>query len=611
MSGRYRLGDEIGRGALGRVVRLHDDSSGEVFAAKILHASHRENARAASRFDGEARIAAELTHPNVVRVFGVEEVGSERVLRMELVDGPSLAVLLAREGALAAARLAAIGRGIAAGLGAAHRAGLIHRDLKAENVLIAEGDVPKIVDFGLARATSFAGVDRDAFAVVGTPETMAPESIDPLAVDARSDLYSLGCVLYQMTSGEPPFSGPTAFAVLEAHRDQPVPALAETQERPAALIELICWLLAKSPADRPQSADLVERALADLAGSHALVVAGSRGLSTAAGRCAACGEVSISGVAVCFGCGASHVLLEPGGHSVFVVGPGERTNKIDSAARQRLIDWLRANPAVGLDPTPLTKHVPRLPFVVATEVSAESGEALSRALGALGFECEVVEGGRFALPEMRKKAWSLSGRIGAAVLMSGLWTLNQLFQHFHPLVFFPAVAAGAGISAIAGWRAAGRGVATRALGGGSQPLALSESLSRVTAVVPAIAERRHRESLRGVVQRALGCRELLVARGGAQAEADLAQLIDLATLAASRVDQLEAELAACDVREPSEAERRKIIERDVWAARLLGASAFLDALRARYAAAAGAPEGDALLAELRTEIESLEEVQAL
>src|SRR5262249_55728689 len=201
----YILGEELGRGALGRVVAI-EGPDGERLAGKILHASHRGDPRAVERFRREAELLRGIPHPNLCEVRGLVDVGGEVVLLMERVDGPTLAEAIARDAPLAEARIAAIGRGVAAGLHAAHRAGLVHRDLKPANMLLA-GDVPKVVDFGLARATSFAGVDRASFTLVGTPDYLAPEAIDSLAVDPRSDLYSLGCILYEMAAGRPPYDG--------------------------------------------------------------------------------------------------------------------------------------------------------------------------------------------------------------------------------------------------------------------------------------------------------------------------------------------------------------------------------------------------------------------
>ena len=224
--------------------------------------------------------------------------------------------------------MVAIGKGIAAGLQAAHRAGLVHRDLKPANVLVAPGDVARIVDFGLARATSFAGVDRRSFALVGTPDYMAPESADPLAIDPRSDLYSLGCILYEMMAGHPPFGGATPFAVLQAHIEEPLPAL---ERRTGAL----------RGAGAPGA-----RAAGQVAGRPAAVGrAGGAGpgRGARAGRrrrrrpgagpatCARCGAPLLDGVPVCFGCAMEQGAVEAGP----VHGLGHRAGQEHAQARLR------------------------------------------------------------------------------------------------------------------------------------------------------------------------------------------------------------------------------------------------------------------------------------
>ncbi len=602
---RYRLGDEIGRGALGRVVRVHSDD-GIDRAGKILHVSHRADAKARARFEGEAKILGNLRHPNVVAVHGLEVIDGERVLVMELVDGISLASAIAMDAPMPPARIVAIGAGMAAGLAEAHHAGLIHRDLKPDNVLLAANDRPKLVDFGMARATSFAGVDPSAFAIVGTPDYMAPETIDPLAVDARSDLYSVGCILYEMAAGVPPYRGATAFAVLEAHRTAPIPALPDGC--PRELADLIAALLAKSPADRPQSAAAVEAALARIGAAGALVPAADFAI-VHDGRCAACGAPAVDGVAVCFGCGLAQAGIEPGGHTVFVVGPGEPADKLDSALRERLLDWLRASPALGLDPTTVTKQVPRLPFVLVSGVSARTGQTLVDTLRGLGLEAAAVTGGRFALPAMRKKAWRLGGRtvlIGTSGLWGGMHVLGP--------AMFPALGIAAlGMTGLA-WYNAGRPVVKRAKAAkAALPDAITAALERIAQAVPGIRERRHRESLRAVVQRVLATRDTVRDDARATMDPDLARVLDLALVAAVRIDELETELIATDSRDPTAESRRAMLERDAWAARLLELTAFLDVVRARLVAVDAAPNRDAAgdLDELRAHIEALEEVQTL
>ncbi|MCA9688746.1 MAG: serine/threonine protein kinase, partial [Myxococcales bacterium] len=263
-AGEYRIGEALGQGAVATVVRVHGPD-GRVYAGKILHASHGQDATAVARFAQEAELLAGIEHEHLVTLHGVVEIDGRRTLLMELVDGPTLEQLIARDAPLPEERVIALARGIAAGLSRAHGAGIIHRDLKPANVLVATGppETPKIADFGMARATSFAGVDRKAMAVLGTPDYMAPESLDPMAVDPRTDLYALGCILHEMMTGRPPYTAATPFGVLDQHRGAPIPPAPETYSR--GLAALTAALLAKSPADRPQAAATVVTTLDRLA----------------------------------------------------------------------------------------------------------------------------------------------------------------------------------------------------------------------------------------------------------------------------------------------------------------------------------------------------------
>ena len=620
---RYRLGEELGRGALGRVVAIETIEGGAAgeggsgaaaprLAGKILHRSHRSDPRAVARFAAEARVLAGIRHPNLVAVHGLVELDGETVLLMDRIDGPDLATRLAVDGPLTAAATCALGQQLASGLAVAHRAGIIHRDLKPGNVLLDGDGVAHLGDFGMARASSFAGVDREAFAVAGTPDYMAPESVDPQAVDTRADLYALGCVLCEAVTGAPPYRAPTAFALLEAHRLAPVPELSEVAP---PLRRVIRWLLAKSPADRPQSASAVAQALAEAEGEvgvrsgsvalvrrsstdDALALAGTR-------RCPACGAAGLAEVAVCFACRAAQVTLEPGGWSVFVTGPGAVTHKLDVGLRQRLLDWLRANPGLGLELTRLSRAVPRLPFPLVVGVSERSGAALVHALAGLGFVAEAARGGRYALAAMRTKGWRLSGRIAAIVAVSGL----GVWHSFTPGLFVVAPVLALG-SLIAGYRAAGAPATARGRTPPALPSTLAAALDRVAGVVPAIAADRHRDALRGAVERALRLRAALPPAEAARVEPDLAMLIDRACVAAARLDELEASLDGADLRDGDEAVRERWRLRDRWAARLLEVTAFLDGLRARWVSAAVRADGDPL-DELRAQVAALAEVEAL
>ena len=578
----YRMGRELGSGAIGRVVEVHGDD-GRVWAGKLLHDSQRADDRARRRFEAEARLLTGVVHPNLIGVEGLVHIDDQAVLLMELVEGSDLAHLIAAEAPLAADRVVALGRGVAAGLAEAHRAGLVHRDLKPANILLARDGTPKVADFGLARAASFASSGPEAAAVAGTPDYMAPESIDPLAIDGRSDLYALGCILCELATGAPPYRGATALAILAAHRDEPVPALASV---PDALRRTIRWLLAKSPADRPQSATEAEVALAsiDAAPGTAIVRASPDPAGLAARRqCARCGAAGPAVVRVCFACGQPQLELSSGPMTVFITGPGDHAHKLDAALRQRLLEWISGNPVLGVDARVLAKEVPRIPFALVRGVSEDSALALAPALRALGLEPQALRGGPFALKEVRTKGWTLAKRIA---VIGGTGTFFALRQSMVGLVGGGAFVAV--MSLWSGFRQAGRPAVRRVPTGHPAllPSSLEAALGRVASLVPAMAAARHRDALRGVVERALALREVLdPGERAARATLDdeLAQLMDVAALASSRLDQLEAELSPEDLRGGDEDQRARWHVRDRFAAKILQVTAFLDAMRARAA----------------------------
>jgi hypothetical protein len=604
----YRLQAEIGRGALGRVVRVVDLEDGRVYAGKLLHESFRDDPRAVERFSGEARLLASLAHDNVVRVHELALIEGREVIIMELVEGPSLQTVLAREGPLPQQRIIRIARGIARGLQASHHLGLVHRDLKPANILLAPGEVAKLVDFGLARTTSLIGVDRAAFALVGTPDYMAPESVDPLAADSRSDLYALGCVLFEMTAGRPPHDGASPFAVLEAHQRAPVPTLPPTPERTPGLIALIGALLAKSPADRPQSAAAVVERLDALEQGGALLVA-DEGPALGQSACTRCGAPVVEEVGICFHCGVPTAGLDPGRFCLLVVGPGRVAEKLDARFRQALVDWLLWHPQLGLAPEPLASKVPRLPFLLTSGISEETALLLAESLRGIGLVAEVCKGGPMAHPAMRSKMWKISGRV-VAVGAAGGGGAFQLFKHLSfTAMFGTGIAMMMGVF-ISGWRMATRPVTQRLAPPRPVSPALARVLKTVAESVPTIGAHRHRDSLRGVLARLLALEKTL---GGC--DSDLAQEVAGLALSATHatlwLDQLEDALLAVDLRNPDAAARARLQERDRLATRLLETAARLDSLRVRLAltdARQRAHAADQTLGELRFQVEALEEI---
>lgn len=602
MSGEgYTLLEEIGSGAVARVVRVRA-ADGRELAGKILHTSREDDAEAVERFAREAHLVSQLDHPNIVRVFGLERIDAHDVLLMERVDGPPLDEALARDGALGSDRIVALGRGIANGLAAAHEKGVVHRDLKPANILVATGDVPKIVDFGMARASSMQGVDPSTFSVQGTPDYMAPEALDPLAVDARGDLYALGCILYELATGKPPYSGATAFAVLEAHRDAPIPRL--PRELPGRLISLIELLLAKSPADRLQSAESVVQWLDSLDDGGELALARQTSGVARTGTCAACGSPLVADLGVCLACGLAAPSIKAGEFSLFVTGPGGIADKIDSGLRQKFLEWIAANDALDLDASELAKKIPRLPFCVITDVSEASARGLASSLQNLGLQAEVCRGGRSSLPAARKKAAKVGVRMLAIMAASSAYLLSQglfggIFIWLGLLMLIPAIAAFRTLRP----RTQLRGEARAEL-----PPAIAERLGAIAKSGPTLRAPRHRTSLRGVVSSALALRSSVTDEA---TDAEVANALDIALVATGRLDALDRELESRDLQRADAQTRELLAERDVWSSRLLELHATIESLRARLIAArasAGKVQDDDALDELRAKVEALEEV---
>ena len=215
--------------------------------------------RAVARFEQEARILARLQHPDVVTVFDSGVDRDERFIVMELVEGPTLRELLDAEGRLPPERTAEIAGRLASALGFAHEHGVIHRDVKPSNVLLPAGGV-KLADLGIARLLSPEALTA-TMSVRGTAGYLSPEQARGDAIDRRTDLYSLGCVLFEMLAGRTPFEGDLA-ALSYAHMHTPAPRLRSIDPSvPEPFDELVAGLLEKDPADRPQSGDDVRRSL--------------------------------------------------------------------------------------------------------------------------------------------------------------------------------------------------------------------------------------------------------------------------------------------------------------------------------------------------------------
>ncbi|MCL6508243.1 MAG: protein kinase, partial [Bryobacteraceae bacterium] len=264
----YEVREVIGRGGCGIVLKALDEKLERIVAIKVMAPELAATSPARKRFLREARATAAIRHENVVNIYAVEDQPLP-FLVMEYIDGETLQQRLDRTGPLDVRAVLRIGQQIAGGLAAAHAKGLIHRDIKPGNILLEEGtDHLKITDFGLARSADDASITQSGV-IAGTPLYMSPEQAQARDIDHRSDLFSLGSVLYVMCSGRPPFRAATSIAVLRrVVADQPRPIQGIIPEVPAWLVAIIVRLHAKAPEDRFATAqevgDLLGRCLSEL-----------------------------------------------------------------------------------------------------------------------------------------------------------------------------------------------------------------------------------------------------------------------------------------------------------------------------------------------------------
>ncbi|HEY7574104.1 MAG TPA: serine/threonine-protein kinase, partial [Thermoanaerobaculia bacterium] len=258
LDGRYRIIGLLGRGGMGEVYRSDDLKLGQPVALKFLPASLAKDPSRIGRFYAEVRIARQVSHPNVCRVYDVAELDGHRFLSMEFVDGEDLASLLRRIGRLPSDKALEIAREICAGLAAAHDKGVLHRDLKPANVMIDGRGRAKITDFGLAVAAG----DSTEGEISGTPSYMAPEQLAGKGASVRTDVYALGLVLYELYTGRKAFEGASLQELRRMHEEVPPPSPSTLSPGFDSVVErVILRCLEKDPARRPSSVAQVAAAL--------------------------------------------------------------------------------------------------------------------------------------------------------------------------------------------------------------------------------------------------------------------------------------------------------------------------------------------------------------
>jgi hypothetical protein len=259
IGGRYEVEDLVGTGGMSSVYRARDNVLERKVALKILHDHYSSDPEYVERFRREARAIARLNHPNIVTVIDRGELGRHQFIVFEHVAGENLKNLVRRRGPLPVDEAVALTAQIAQALAFAHEHGVVHRDVKPQNVLIDENGTAKVTDFGIARSIDPGEGLTETGTVLGTSGYIAPEQASGRRVDSRSDQYSLGVVLYELLTGEPPYSGDNVMALAMKHLHEPVPRVRERRrDVPASVEAIVSRAMAKRPEDRfPSTDDMV------------------------------------------------------------------------------------------------------------------------------------------------------------------------------------------------------------------------------------------------------------------------------------------------------------------------------------------------------------------
>ncbi|MDQ3931969.1 MAG: protein kinase [Actinomycetota bacterium] len=262
---RYQLEEPIATGGVAIVWRAHDIVLDRSVAVKLLHPHLTGDSTTVERFRREAQAAAQLTHPNAVAIYDSGLEDDLVYLVMEYVDGPSLRDVIHEQGALDSTVVAALGEQIASALGEAHVHGFVHRDVKPANILLTGEGLPKVTDFGIAKALGQDDTLTTPGTVIGTAAYLAPEQLEGLEVDTRADVYALGVLLYECLTGEPAYQGdtPTATAAARLSRELPPPRTVRA-DIPRALDRIIVTATRRDPAERFDDGKAMASALAPL-----------------------------------------------------------------------------------------------------------------------------------------------------------------------------------------------------------------------------------------------------------------------------------------------------------------------------------------------------------
>ena len=417
---RYKIEKTIGSGGVADVFLAFDLRDNRQVALKRIHSHLVGQEKARDSIRTEYELCRNLSHPGIVELYDLIEDGRSAgmYLVMEYLRGGDLKSRILRDGFIAENQLRRLAAEILSALDKAHGTGVIHRDLKPQNILFDDGNHIRISDFGLARSGPLLGGAASIYAA-GTPEYASPEMASGLYVDSRSDLYSVGIILYEAATGRLPFRANSPYEILQMQIDsEPEAPHLANNDITLGFERIILKAMEKDPGNRFQTAAQFRNAiLQDKTGALQRDIEHS--------ICPACGQTLIPDVPFCVDCGHNFVALrspEPGQQAfdVIVTGPGKTADTISHRYR---IACLKALEGTSADTRRLRSKVPRLPFFLIRTIDKDSAYSLAGVLAKQGIETSVVsssgkEGKQAAKARINKKVIKMTGRYSLIVLFS-------------------------------------------------------------------------------------------------------------------------------------------------------------------------------------------------
>ncbi|MBI3071557.1 MAG: serine/threonine protein kinase [Deltaproteobacteria bacterium] len=603
LAGRYEIVSFVGRGGIAEVYLARDRTLGAEIALKVLLPHLSDNPIVAERFRREVVAVRRVSHPNVIVLYDVGDADGLTYLTMEYVAGVDLKARIRADGALDVAALGRIGAQVLAGVSAAHREGVVHRDVKPQNILVGAEDRVKVVDFGLARVDTLLGLTAGSL-LLGTPEYAAPELLTTSLVDARADVYSVGVTLFEAATGRLPFRDVTPYALIRRQaEDAPPSPRAIRPELPEAVERVILKALAKDPDDRFQSAVEMRDALLDA------VDARKRGSETRAdsvsqpgddsapsSRCVKCGADLLAGVRACFECGHEPFAVRPvdgPGHCIMLPRLGEHRSFFERdyltfEQKHSLVEFLDELSAEPVDTREADRDLKRPPVMLVDRLAPGDAKKLAARLRERGVPCETRKKDALAnIPYLFMTKNFTTMLTSIPTFLVPLFLFVNIFGT--PVGALPGVAAGV---VLVGYLLKLRlriAKPLAAIAAKEASVASEEFVVKRTRIaLKRIRAKPLRKSLKRLASRALSLLRRVKSGGAAWADVEprVRRVFDGAIKAVEEIEDVEEKLAASDPIEMMEAMRD---------------------LSERFSRAAEIREADEIMGEKRDLLAALEE----